>query len=153
MERGRTRALIGTGLCLLLAAMWVYAAVPKLADPGKLFAAIHTYRMLPHPVAAWLAVWLPWVELGVALTLIVPRWRQGGLLLTIGLMGMFVVALGQAWARGLDVTCGCFGGPATSGPADFAILIGRDLLLAAAASVAGRLCTPEGDVRTNPVGG
>jgi uncharacterized membrane protein YphA (DoxX/SURF4 family) len=52
---------------------------------------------------------LPWIELlaGLALVLGV-RPRSGAVLVLVLLVG-FTVAVGAAWARGLDFECGCFG--------------------------------------------
>jgi hypothetical protein len=35
-------------------------------------------------------------------------WRQTPLLTVTGLFAKFVLATGQAWARGIDISCGCF---------------------------------------------
>ena len=54
------------------------------------------------------AVVLPWVELLCGLLLLAGFWSQTALLSVTGLLVMFVIATGQAWVRGLDISCGCF---------------------------------------------
>jgi uncharacterized membrane protein YphA (DoxX/SURF4 family) len=125
-------------LRLALAAVFAGAAVTKIADPAEFHAAIQTYRMLPEVLVAPLALWLPWVELCTAVALVWPRHRRAALWLIFALSIVFIVAIAQAWWRGLDIVCGCFGRPATvSGPAfreyllrDFAFLAVAVWLLA-----------------------
>jgi hypothetical protein len=38
--------------------------------------------------------------------------RRGALLAVFGLVLIFSVAVGSAWVRGLDISCGCHGGDA-----------------------------------------
>jgi hypothetical protein len=33
-------------------------------------------------------------------------------------MFIFIIAIGQAWARGLNIDCGCFGGGGTVAPGE-----------------------------------
>ncbi len=68
------------------------------------------YRLIPGPTAVWLAVILPFLELGVAILLLSKIPGRWSLLMACMLLSMFVGAQGSAWARGLDIDCGCFGG-------------------------------------------
>jgi uncharacterized membrane protein YphA (DoxX/SURF4 family) len=120
-------------LRLALAAVFAGAAITKIADPAEFHAAIQTYRMLPEALVAPLAVWLPWLELCTAIALVWPRHRRAALWVIFALSIVFIVAIAQAWWRGLDIVCGCFGRPTTvSGPAFREYLL-RDLAFLAAA--------------------
>ena len=55
-----------------------------------------------------MAITLPWVELLCALLLLANHWTESALLILAALMLAFTVATGQAWLRGLNITCGCF---------------------------------------------
>lgn len=92
-----------------LAAVFVYAGVVKALDPAAFGLAIDHYRLLPHPLAAIVAVYLPWVEIMGGASLFWPRVRLGALLLLLGLCLVFCAAVASALARGLDISCGCFG--------------------------------------------
>lgn len=101
-----------------LAVVFAGAAITKIANPGEFFAAIQTYRMLPETLVAPIALWLPWVELCAAGALLWPRHRHAALWIVATLSVLFLIAIAQAWWRGLDIVCGCFGRSATvSGPA------------------------------------
>jgi len=112
-----------------VAATFGWAAVTKIADPGGFFAAILTYRSLPEAGALLLALWLPWAELTAAGAVFWPRHRRAALGLLFAFALMFLGALSQAWLRGLDINCGCFGRPAlVRGPA-YLRYLARDLVL------------------------
>ena len=120
-------------LRLALAAVFATAAVTKIADPTAFHTAIQTYRMLPEILVPLLAVWLPWLELCTAGALLWPRHRRAALWIVLALSVVFLIAIAQAWWRGLDIVCGCFGRPATvSGPALREYLL-RDLAFLATA--------------------
>lgn len=75
------------------------------------------------------AIYLPWVEVMAGAALLLPRWRSGALLLC-GLMTIaFLGALASAWARGLDISCGCFG--KDGGTHDIPLRIAQDVMLLA----------------------
>jgi putative oxidoreductase len=101
-------------LCRLgLAAVLLYAAWPKLQDPGDFAKAIWNYRV-SLPVIGLnyvnlMALFLPALELVLGLVLIVGMWRRGASLLTAAFMVVFIAAISSAMARGLNIDCGCFG--------------------------------------------
>jgi len=72
---------------------------------------------------AWLAV----AGVLAGLAVITGILRQGGLLLLNAALVGFFIAIGSAWWRGLDITCGCFGGDAAK--SDYTELFIRDGLL------------------------
>jgi putative oxidoreductase len=97
------------GLRWLLGVLLLWAAVSKLANPTEFLGSIYAYQLpLPRTLLQAAAVVLPWVELLCGLLLLAGFWRQTTLLTMTGLMVLFVIATGQAWARGLDIACGCF---------------------------------------------
>ncbi|HSI10155.1 MAG: MauE/DoxX family redox-associated membrane protein [Rariglobus sp.] len=118
-------------LAIALAAILGYAGTAKLRDPAAFATDIENFQLLPPGPSALLAVYLPWLELLLAAGLLLPRWRAAAGLLTSLLFAVFTLAVGLAWARGLDITCGCFGhGTPTALPWAFL----RNLTLLAAAT-------------------
>jgi uncharacterized membrane protein YphA (DoxX/SURF4 family) len=93
----------------LLGILLLWAAVSKLANPVEFLGSIYAYELpLPRPLLQTAAVVLPWMELLCGLLLLAGFWPQTALLIVTALMVLFVLATGQAWARGLDIACGCF---------------------------------------------
>ena len=117
MERG---AQAGTVMeragRIVLAAVFIYAGVAKGLDPAAFAGAIDGYRLLPHPAGAALASYLPWIEIAAGLGVLWPRLRLGAFSLLFFLCLVFGIAIASAWIRGLDITCGCFGGGAAAPP-------------------------------------
>lgn len=120
-------------LRLTLAAVFAGAAVTKIAQPADFHSAIQTYRMLPALLVAVVAIWLPWLELCTAVALLWPAHRRAALWLVLALSLVFLAAIAQAWWRGLDIVCGCFGRPATVTGAGYLEYLLRDLAFLAAA--------------------
>ncbi len=92
-----------------LAAVFLYAAVPKIADPAGFAKSIFNYQLLPDAAINPLALFLPWLELLTAVALLaVPRLRRGALFLLGGMLLVFILAISSAMLRGLNIDCGCF---------------------------------------------
>ena len=92
-----------------LGVLMLWAAVSKLANLTGFLGAIYAYDLpLPRGFLKLIAVILPWVELLCGLSLVSRVWTDSALAMTGGLMAVFILATGQAWARGLKISCGCF---------------------------------------------
>jgi uncharacterized membrane protein YphA (DoxX/SURF4 family) len=129
--------ILGWALRVPLGGVFIVAGAAKIADPSAFALEIHNYQLLPA-LAPVLAATLPAVELVVGLAMIVgPRgWARAGAAASALLMAVFTVAVGSALARGINISCGCFG--AGSAPVTV-VTLGRDLLLLAASGALTRL--------------
>lgn len=103
-----TRRLLTAGASLILATVFVGAALPKLVDPAGFALAIHHYHLAPDGLINLMAIYLPALELCAALGLLLPRTRRAAAWLTGLMLLIFTAALASAIVRGLDVSCGCF---------------------------------------------
>lgn len=93
----------------LLGVLMLWAAVSKLANPTEFLGSIYGYKLpMPRSFLQFTAVVLPWIELLCGLLLLAGLWTETALSAVTGLMVIFVLATGQAWARGIDISCGCF---------------------------------------------
>lgn len=112
---------------LLLAGVFILAGLPKIQDPVAFAASVDAYRTISGSLVMWVAVLLPWLELVVGLGLLTPWLRRASASVMIGLLGLFMALHASAWARGLDIECGCFG--ENGGSPDYHWLILRNLAL------------------------
>ncbi|MEY2539634.1 MAG: hypothetical protein QOG67_3374 [Verrucomicrobiota bacterium] len=96
-------------LDFLIGGLFIYAGVIKMLDPIRFGIDIDNFKMLPWPIAIRLAFFLPWLEILAGVALITRRLYLGGLTILTALMFVFIGATITAKARGLDITCGCFG--------------------------------------------
>lgn len=94
---------------LVVALVFLAAAIAKIGDAGSFAKQIHYFRLVPAGGESLLAMTLPWIELLAALAILLRVQPRAGSVVIAGWMVVFVVAVGAALARGLDIECGCFG--------------------------------------------
>jgi uncharacterized membrane protein YphA (DoxX/SURF4 family) len=142
--------LIGVGLGLLarvlVGTVWVVAGVLKLPDPHENVRVVRAYDLLPERVVPVVGHGLPVLEILVGLCLLLGLLTRAAAALSALLLVAFVIGVASAWARGLSIECGCFGGgagPAANARAKYPWEIARDIgLLALSAWLVGRPRTP-----------
>ena len=115
-------------LCrLLLGGVFLWAGVAKARDPVAFLWDIGGYGVVWGWAAAAAALYLPWLEIVTGGALLLRRGDRGAVIAAAALLVLFLAALAQAWARGLDVHCGCFGASGASG--QYAWWVARDMAL------------------------
>lgn len=103
---------------LILGGVLLAAGGLKIGNLQKSAMSVRAYELLPVGLANFFGYVLPWIEIGMGLLLI-----AGVAVSIVGLLGAltmfaFVIAIAQAWARGLSIDCGCFGGGGQVDPED-----------------------------------
>src|SRR5262245_48546616 len=109
MTQPQNRENVFTLIRWLLGVLLLWAAVSKLGNATEFLGNVYAYRLpLSRALLQLMAVVLPWVELLCGLMLLANYWIESALVCTLGLMVIFLLATGQAWLRGLNISCGCF---------------------------------------------
>jgi uncharacterized membrane protein YphA (DoxX/SURF4 family) len=116
--RVRTPDVVGTLARLGLAAVWLVSGLLKAVDPDQTYVAVRAYDVLPDAGVEIVAALLPWVELALAVLLLAGVGTRLVAALSAALLVVFVVGVTQAWARGLSIDCGCFGGGGAVAPGE-----------------------------------
>jgi uncharacterized membrane protein YphA (DoxX/SURF4 family) len=93
---------------IALGAIFVAAALPKIADPPSFAHMVYNYRILPAPLINITALLMPWVELLCGLALILGVWTRPARTILGLLLVVFVAAIAFNLARGNAIDCGCF---------------------------------------------
>lgn len=93
---------------LALGALFVIAAIPKIADPPSFAHMIYNYRIVPGSLINLMALTMPWVELLAGLALITGVWKRAALGLIGAMLVVFIIAIAINLARGNAIDCGCF---------------------------------------------
>jgi uncharacterized membrane protein YphA (DoxX/SURF4 family) len=119
---------------MTLAAVFLWAAIPKLGDPAAFAQAIDNYRLFPEAWIGPIAVVVPAVELTVAVALLLGLGARGASMVAAVMLLMFTATIAQAIGRGIDTDCGCFG-TTTKTEAGWTSLVRNLALLAACALV------------------
>src|SRR4051794_29232836 len=111
---------LATAARLVLGGVFVVAGALKVPDPAAAVRAVRAYQLLPEALVAPVAFGLPMVEIAVGLTLLAGVFVRTAAIAAAVLLVVFLVGVGSAWARGLHIDCGCFGGGGTVAAADTA---------------------------------
>jgi uncharacterized membrane protein YphA (DoxX/SURF4 family) len=120
--RGRVLDVVGTLARLGLAGIWLVSGALKAIDPLQTTVAVDAYDVLPPLGVEIVAALLPWVEIALGVLLLVGLGtRLVGLLSALLMLG-FLAGVTQAWARGLSIDCGCFGGGGEVAPGETAYI-------------------------------
>jgi uncharacterized membrane protein YphA (DoxX/SURF4 family) len=94
---------------LILGGVLLVAGALKVTDPYSSATSVRAYQILPVDLANLLGFILPFAEVAIGIFLIVGIWVRLNAIAGGALMIMFIIAIGQAWARGISLDCGCFG--------------------------------------------
>ncbi len=95
---------------LVVGGVWIVAGALKIPDPASSVQAVRAYRLLPEAVVPTVGQLLPVVEVVVGLALVVGLLTRTMAVASAVLFVAFIIGIASAWARGLTIDCGCFGG-------------------------------------------
>jgi len=95
---------------LVLGAVFIVAAIGKIAEPAKFATEISKYNLLPEVMLNVMALSLPWIELICGILLIFGNKIKANSAILGIMLVVFTIGVISAFARGLDINCGCFGG-------------------------------------------
>ncbi len=121
---------------LLLGGVLLAAGGLKVGALGESVVAVRAYLILPYELTELVGYALPLAEIALGLALITGTFTRVSGALGALLMLVFAAGIASAWARGLSLDCGCFGGGGVIDPevakAAYPWEIARDIGLAAA---------------------
>lgn len=111
-----------------LAYIWISAGIAKLSDHMVMTQTIVAYEIFTPQWSDYLARLIGPLEIAGGILLLLGLFlRQAGKVSAIVLV-LFIIGIGQAWARGLDIDCGCFNlEPDPNQATDYLITILRDI--------------------------
>lgn len=120
---------------LILGGVLFAAGFLKYEHLDKSRMAVRAYELLPISIANFLGIALPFLEIAIGILLILGAAIRISSFIGGALMIIFIFGISQAWARGLSIDCGCFGGggQVAPGTANYLPEILRDSALAAIA--------------------
>jgi len=126
---------------LALGMIFLWAGAEKIAHPEPFFASLLDYRVpFPETFLRIVAISLPWLEVLCGFCLLANAWAETVRPVVGVLCLVFILMLGQALLRGIDLAnCGCFGPSAYAWIDRPAIALLRATLLLAGAIY---LCSP-----------
>jgi uncharacterized membrane protein YphA (DoxX/SURF4 family) len=93
---------------LALGAIFVAAALPKIADPPSFAHMIYNYRVLPAGLINISALVMPWVEIVAGTSLLLGVWKRPARWIIGAMLVVFILAISFNLFRGNAIDCGCF---------------------------------------------
>jgi uncharacterized membrane protein YphA (DoxX/SURF4 family) len=121
---------------LILGGVLFVAGALKVSDPYASATSVRAYQILPVDLANLLGFVLPFAEVAIGIFLILGIWVRLNAVAGGALMVMFIIAIAQAWVRGISLDCGCFGKGGLLESEElpvwnYTVEIARDIVLAA----------------------
>jgi uncharacterized membrane protein YphA (DoxX/SURF4 family) len=101
LSRGATLFRLAVG------GLFIWTGLAKLQQPYDFLGAVYNYELVGPQTGFWIAVFLPWLEVGVGVSLVLGFWQQGGAFLAVVLLAVFTLAEASAVGQGLKIPCGC----------------------------------------------
>jgi uncharacterized membrane protein YphA (DoxX/SURF4 family) len=100
----------GTLARLVVGGVWLAAGLLKVGDGAGSVRAVRAYDLVPESVVPTVGHALPAHEVVVGLALVLGALTRGVAVVSALLQVAFIIGISSAWARGLQIDCGCFGG-------------------------------------------
>ena len=122
MSRAHVLDLVGTLARLGLAAVWLVSGTLKAIDLDQTVVAVRAYDVLSRSAVDVVAAVLPFLEIALGLLLLLGIGTRLVAVVSGVLLLTFMAGVTQAWARGLSIDCGCFGGGGAVAPGATAYL-------------------------------
>jgi protein-disulfide isomerase len=118
---------------IVLAAVWVGAALPKISEPRRFVQAVRAYEATPEWLSKAIGYGLPILEILLAMLLLIGLITRYLAAMSAVLLVVFIIGIARASANGIKIECGCFGGGGQSDTTSYALDILRDVGLLALA--------------------
>jgi uncharacterized membrane protein YphA (DoxX/SURF4 family) len=121
---------ISTVARLGLAAVFLIAGGLKVTDLAASGRAVNAYRLMDYDTAKIVGAVQPFLEIALGLLLLAGLAVRLSAAIAALLLVVFIAGIVSAWARGLQIDCGCFskGGDLTGGrTAEYGLEILRDV--------------------------
>jgi uncharacterized membrane protein YphA (DoxX/SURF4 family) len=127
-------AWTGTLARLVVGAVWIVAGFVKLPDPAASVRAVRAYQLLPETTVTAIGYGLPILEICIGVLLVAGLGTRTVAAVSALLLLAYIAGIASAWARGLQIDCGCFGGGgyAANATSKYPWEIARDVGLLAA---------------------
>jgi uncharacterized membrane protein YphA (DoxX/SURF4 family) len=114
---------------LIVGLVDITAGVAKFPDPPGNVRQVRAFQILPEAVVPTVGHALPTVEIVIGAMLILGLLTRSFAVLATLFFTAFIIGIAAAWARGMEINCGCFGsqGVPANPQRQYAIDIARDI--------------------------
>lgn len=88
--------------------LFILSSVTKIPETAKFADSIANYQLLPKAMLMPMAIIVPWIQMIAGIMIILDIYPRSSAFILSGLLVVYIIAIAQAWARGIDIECGCF---------------------------------------------
>ena len=92
----------------VLGATFLYASYGKIVSPAEFAKIIYGYGLFPPALINLIAIIVPFLELVIAMALILGIYPRSAALVVSGLLMAFIITISINLFRGHEFDCGCF---------------------------------------------
>jgi uncharacterized membrane protein YphA (DoxX/SURF4 family) len=120
---------VGVLARLIVGLVDIAAGISKFPDPAGNVRQVRAFQILPESVVPTVGHALPTVEILIGGMLLLGLLTRSFAVLATLFFVAFIIGIASAWARGLEINCGCFGshGVPANPQRQYAIDIARDI--------------------------
>ncbi len=127
-------------LRLVFGALFIWSGIAKIKDPIGFSDAVRNFEIIGDPYAVAVALYLPWLEVISGIAVMWDKLARSASFIITGMVAVFSILIVTAWIRGLDISCGCFGG---TGEMNYPVKIAQNIgLIAMGAFIWWKSATP-----------
>ncbi len=123
---------LGLVVRLTLGVVAGWAGIAKMLDLPTSVRAVRAFQLLPEAIVPAVGYALPMVEIILAILLITGLITRYAAIVNGLIMLGFIFGISWAWAKGLNIDCGCFGGGgelAADQEAEYLVPLVRDAVI------------------------
>lgn len=102
-------SMISNLFSMIVAATLLFTGLIHVAQPYFFIHTIDSYRLLPPHVSGLLGLWLPYLQIVLAVCIGLRIAEKAALCLAAGVFATFALAQTAVLMRGMEIDCGCFG--------------------------------------------
>ena len=89
--------------------VFLISGVPHWGNPYFFLGSVYAYKLVDPGIGQMIAIGMPLIQLVLALCFLTRAFLDAAHLGTLFLFLCFATVQSQAYLRGLDISCGCFG--------------------------------------------
>jgi uncharacterized membrane protein YphA (DoxX/SURF4 family) len=94
---------------LIVGGVDLAAGISKFPDPAGNVRQVRAFQILPESIVPTVGHALPAVEILIGALLVLGLLTRAFAVLATLFFVAFIIGIAAAWARGLEINCGCFG--------------------------------------------
>jgi len=111
-----------------LGSIFIYASYHKIIAPDEFAKIVYGYDLFPSETINLIAITIPFIELISGIALIIGIYTRPAVIIIIGMLAAFIIAISINIIRGHEFDCGCFSSDTSQAANSAWQILGRDMI-------------------------